>query len=176
MTTQSAQTSREDAAAGVPASDKDSGEPRQFISFKIGAEEYAIDILSVREIKGWTPTTTLPNQPEFVLGVMNLRGAIVPVFDLRCRFGLGLTQATRSHVVIIITALNRVIGLLVDAVSDILTVNADEIRAVPDTERDRAGSEFLTGIIAVNEGMVVLLSLEALFGATVIAKSGAMAA
>lgn len=174
MTTQTAPQPRDDFAPGVPAAA--SSEPRQFISFKIGAEEYAIDILSVREIKGWTSTTVLPNQPEFVLGVMNLRGAIVPVFDLRCRFGLGLTQATRSHVVIIITVLNRIIGLLVDAVSDILTVNPDEIRAVPDTERDRAGSEFLIGIIAINDGMVVLLSLEALFGATVIAKAGALAA
>lgn len=152
------------------------GAPRQFISFKVGNEEYAIDILSVREIKGWTTTTVLPNQPDFVLGVMNLRGAIVPVFDLRCRFGLGLTQATRSHVVIIVTALNRVIGLLVDAVSDILTVTPEEIRAVPETERERGASEFLTGIIAINEGMVVLLSLEALFGATVIAKAGGLAA
>ena len=176
MTTQTAPALRDDAALGAPALDGTGSEPRQFISFKVGQEEYAIDILSVREIKGWTQTTTLPNQPEFVLGVMNLRGAIVPVFDLRCRFGLGLTQATPTHVVIIVTALNRVIGLLVDAVSDILTVNAEEIRAVPDTERDRAGTEFLTGIIAVNDGMVVLLSLEALFGATVIAKSGAMAA
>ena len=175
MTTQTAPALRDDAMAAAPALDG-AGQPRQFISFKVGSEEYAIDILSVREIKGWTQTTTLPNQPEFVLGVMNLRGAIVPVFDLRCRFGLGLTQATPTHVVIIVTALNRVIGLLVDAVSDILTVNADEIRSVPDTERDRAASEFLTGIIAVNDGMVVLLSLEALFGATVIAKSGALAA
>lgn len=176
MTIQTAPALRDDSLAGAPSPDGAGGEPRQFISFKVGSEEYAIDILSVREIKGWTPTTTLPNQPDFVLGVMNLRGAIVPVFDLRCRFGLGLTQATPTHVVIIVTALNRVIGLLVDAVSDILTANADEIRAVPDTERDRAGNEFLTGIIAVNDGMVVLLSLEALFGATVIAKSGAMAA
>ncbi len=163
---------RDDAA--VPETDKGAG-PRQFISFKVGSEEYAIDILSVREIKGWTSTTVLPNQPEFVLGVMNLRGAIVPVFDLRCRFGLGLTQATRTHVVIIVTALNRVIGLLVDAVSDILTVNNEEIRPIPETDRT-ISSEFLTGIIAINDGMVVLLSLESLFGSTVLAKAGALAA
>lgn len=175
MTTQSAPQLREDAPAETLTPDK-GGAQHQFISFKIGSEEYAIDILSVREIKGWTSTTVLPNQPEYVLGVMNLRGAIVPVFDLRCRFGLGLTQATPSHVVIIITALNRVIGLLVDAVSDILTVGADEIHPVPDMERERTAAEFLTGIIAVNDGMVVLLSLEALFGSAVIAKAGALAA
>jgi purine-binding chemotaxis protein CheW len=177
MTTPSAPVPREDHAAGAPASAPEkAGGPRQFISFKVGAEEYAIDILAVREIKGWISTTVLPNQPEFVLGVMNLRGAIVPVFDLRCRFGQGLTQATRSHVVIIVSTLNRIIGLLVDAVSDILTVNADEIRPVPETERDRAGAEFLAGIIAVNDGMVVLLSLENLFGAAVVAKGATLAA
>jgi purine-binding chemotaxis protein CheW len=144
--------------------------PLQFISFKVGSEEYAIDILSVREIKGWTSTTVLPNQPEFVLGVMNLRGAIVPVFDLRCRFGLGLTQATPSHVVIIVTVMDRVIGILVDAVSDILTVNADEIRPVPETERT-AAVDFLSGIIPVNDGMVVLLSLDGLFASNITAKA-----
>jgi purine-binding chemotaxis protein CheW len=177
MTKQTAPQSRDESAHRTPSAVEHNGErTHQFISFKVGTEEYAIDILSVREIKGWTSTTVLPNQPDFVLGVMNLRGAIVPVFDLRCRFGRGMTQTTPSHVVIIVTALNRVIGLLVDAVSDILTVNAEEIRPVPETERERASAEFLAGIIAVNEGMVVLLSLETLFGSTVIAKAAALAA
>lgn len=135
---------------------------RQFISFRIADEEFAIDIMSVREIKGWTATTVLPNQPEYMLGVLNLRGSIVPIFDLRCRFGMGLTTATRSHVVIIVSVLNRTIGLLVDAVSDILTIQHTDIRSIPDV--DQAGVEqFLSGIITVNESMVVLLSLEALF-------------
>src|SRR5271157_4702862 len=99
------------------------GGVKQFISFKIGSEEYAIDIMAVREIKGWTETTALPNQPDYILGVMNLRGIIVPVYDLRCRFGMGLTEASRSHVVIIVAARDRMAGLLVDAVSDILTID-----------------------------------------------------
>jgi purine-binding chemotaxis protein CheW len=145
------------AAAGVQAAGV-----KQYISFKIGSEEYAIDIMAVREIKGWTETTVLPNQPEYILGVMNLRGTIVPVFDLRCRFGMGLTGASRSHVVIIVAVLDRIVGLLVDAVSDILTIDGSEIRAVPDMDR-AVSAKFLSGIVSVNETMVVLLALEQLF-------------
>jgi len=147
---------------------------QQFISFRVGEEDYAIDIMIVREIKGWTDATVLPNQPEFVLGVLNLRGTIVPVFDLRCRFGLGLTKATKSHVVIIVSVLDRILGLLVDAVSDILTVDRDQIRAVPEMDRS-ISSEFLSGIIAVNDGMVVLLSLEKLFGRETLTAASAAA-
>jgi purine-binding chemotaxis protein CheW len=151
------------------------GTMQQFISFRIGDEEYAIDIMTVREIKGWTEVTVLPKQPEFILGVLNLRGTIVPIFDLRCRFGLGLTQATKTHVVIIVSVLDRILGLLVDAVSDILTINSSEIRSVP--EMDRAVcTEFLSGIIAVNDTMVVLLSLESLFGRDAFSAATAVAA
>ncbi len=139
-----------------------SGEFRQFVSFRVGTEDYAINIMAVREIKGWTATTLLPNQPEYVLGVLNLRGTIVPIYDLRARFGLGMTQTTPMHVIMIVSVQDRVVGLLADAVSDILTVNSAEIREVPDIERGGA-TEFLAGIIPVGEMMVVLLSLEKLF-------------
>jgi len=148
---------------------------RQFISFRVGEEDYAIDIMTVREIKGWTDATALPNQPEFILGVLNLRGTIVPVFDLRCRFGLGLTKASKSHVVIIVSVLDRILGILVDAVSDILTVNSDQIRPVPQMDRS-VSAEFLSGIIAVNDSMVVLLSLDALFGREALTAASAVAA
>lgn len=133
----------------------------QFISLKVGAENYAIDILAVREIKGWTSTTVLPNQPDYVLGVLNLRGAIVPVFDLRGRFGQGLTETTPMHVVIIVKVKERTIGILVDAVSDILTVSSTEIQPVPDMER-AASTEYFSGIISVNDSTVVILCLEKL--------------
>ena len=136
--------------------------PRQFISFRIDAEQYAIDIMAVREIKGWTATTKLPNQPDYVLGVLNLRGAIVPIFDLRRRFGKGLTDATAMHVVMIVAVKDRTIGLLADAVCDILTVDPGEIRPVPDLDRSADG-DFLSGIIATKDGMVVLLALDSLF-------------
>lgn len=149
--------------------------PQQFISFRVGNEEFAIDIMAVREIKGWTETAPLPNQPDYNLGVMNLRGTIVPTFDLRRRFGMGGTEATPYHVVIIASVQERTIGLLVDAVSDILTVNEDEIRPVPDMERLSA-AEFLLGIITVEDHMVVLLSLEKLFHRGDLTKSGEIAA
>ncbi len=117
--------------SNAAASSAGAGAVKQFISFRIGGEEYAIDIMAVREIKGWTETTSLPNQPQHILGVMNLRGTIVPVFDLRRRFGMGLTEASRSHVVIIVAVLDRIVGLLVDAVSDILTIDSSEIARCP---------------------------------------------
>ncbi len=153
-----------------------SGGVRQFISFRVAEEEFAIDIMAVREIKGWTETTTLPNQPEYLLGILNLRGTIVPIFDLRCRFGMGLTTATRMHVVIIVSVLERTIGLLVDAVSDILTIQSADIRPIPDMDRVGAGPQFLSGIIPVNDEMVVLLSLEALFDKASMSSLPALAA
>jgi purine-binding chemotaxis protein CheW len=159
-TTMSAVLSAQSAAAS--AATAAGGGMKQYISFKIGGEEYAIDIMAVREIKGWTETTSLPNQAQHILGVMNLRGTIVPVFDMRCRFGMGLTEATRSHVVIIVAVLDRIVGLLVDAVSDILTIDSSEIRPVPEMNRGIA-TDFLSGIVSINEQMVVILSLEELF-------------
>ncbi len=146
------------------------GGMKQYISFKIGGEEYAIDIMAVREIKGWTETTSLPNQAQHILGVMNLRGTIVPVFDLRCRFGMGLTEATRSHVVVIVAVLDRIVGLLVDAVSDILTIDSSDIRPVPEMNRGVA-TDFLSGIVSINEQMVVILSLEELFSRASVEKA-----
>lgn len=134
----------------------------QFISFTLGKDEYAIDIMAVREIKGWTDTTPLPNQDPHVLGVLNLRGAIVPILDLRSRFGQGMTETTPMHVVIIVNVAERTFGILVDAVSDILTVEPEEIKPVP--EHDRSGGDaYLNGIINAGHGMVVVLSLKDLF-------------
>ena len=141
-------------------------ERRQFLSFSVGDESYAIDILAVREIKGWTRTTVLPNQPDYVLGVLNLRGAIVPVYDLRCRFGLGLTETTSKHVVIIVAVADRLMGLLVDQVSDILSADPNSIGPVPETSQTSEHA-YLAGIITVGDAMVVLLSLETLFTALV---------
>ncbi|WP_417688315.1 chemotaxis protein CheW [Roseibium sp.] len=134
----------------------------QFISFRLGDDEYAIDIMAVREIKGWTETTSLPNQPSHVLGVLNLRGAIVPILDLRSRFGQGLTETTSMHVVIIVNVSEKTFGILVDAVSDILTVEPAEIRPVPESDKT-GGADYLSGIINADEGMVVVLALEELF-------------
>lgn len=135
---------------------------KQFITFTLDAEEYGIDIMVVREIKGWTETTMIPNAPAHVRGVINLRGVIVPIFDLRARFGMGLTVPTAMHVVIIVAAGSRTVGLLVDAVSDIISVSPDAIRPVP----DMGGSEemsYLDGLVAIDSRMVTLVSLAGLF-------------
>ncbi|MDA8231625.1 MAG: chemotaxis protein CheW [Magnetospirillum sp.] len=139
-----------------------SGEARQFISFTIGAEEYGVDIMAIREIKGWTATTELPNTPAHVRGVINLRGSIVPIFDLRARFGGKPTEPTPRHVVIVVSVLKRVVGLLVDAVADIIAVADSDIQPVPELEQ-RNETAFLAGLVTVEGRMVALLDLEYLF-------------
>lgn len=134
----------------------------QFIAFKIGNEEYGVDIMAVREIKGWIPATRLPNAPHYVRGVINLRGLMVPIFDLRARFGGGETEITRTHVVIIVKVEERVFGVLVDGVSDILTITEDQIKPAPEMDRT-IDSGYLRGLVTINERMVALLILDRLF-------------
>lgn len=148
------------AADSAAAADNDAAS--QYITFTIGAEEYGVDVMAVREIKAWTETTALPNSPDYVRGVVNLRGHIIPIFDLRCRFGQGSTEPTPTHVIIIVTIADRVVGILADTVSDILTIRADEIRPVPMMDRD-VDAEFLSGLVSVQDRMVALLTLERLF-------------
>lgn len=136
---------------------------QQFITFTLGAEEYGIDIMVVREIKGWTDTTMIPNAPAHVRGVINLRGVIVPIFDLRARFGMGMTVPSKMHVVIIVAAGTRTIGLLVDTVSDIISVEPKAIRAVPEMGLP-SDDQFLDGLVALDDRMVTLVSLSGLFG------------
>lgn len=142
---------------------------RQYISFTIGAEEYGVDIMAVREIRAWVETTPLPNAPEYVRGVINLRGIIVPIFDLRARFGFGTTETSKTHVVIVVRVQSRTIGVLVDAISDILTVGHGEIAPVPDLERT-VDDTFLEGLLTVQERMVAILNLEKLFDAKSLSK------
>ena len=136
---------------------------KQFITFTLGEAEYGIDIMVVREIKGWTETTMIPNAPPHVRGVINLRGIIVPIFDLRTRFGIGVTVPTNMHVVIIVAAGTRTVGLLVDTVSDIISVDPKEIREVPEMGMPNE-DQFLEGLVAIESRMVTLVSLAGLFG------------
>jgi purine-binding chemotaxis protein CheW len=147
------------AAAATPTAM--AGLMRQFITFTLGAEEYGVDIMLVREIKGWAETTALPKAPPYVRGVINLRGVIVPILDLRARFGMGTTQPTPMHVVIIVNTGARTSGLLVDAVSDIISVEPDAIRPVPEMGLP-IEDQYLDGLVALNERMVTLVSLERL--------------
>lgn len=145
--------------------DRNSTTPSQFISFAIGSDQYGVDIMAVREIKGWTDITHLPNQPEYVRGVLNLRGVIVPIVDLRCRFGQGQTEATATHIVIIVQIAARLVGLLADRVLDIVSFESSKVQSVP---RIAAASRinFLSGLVTVDDTMIALIDLRYLLAFT----------
>lgn len=143
---------------------RDSSSTRQFISFTIGDEEYGVDIIAIREIKGWCAATALPDTPDYMRGVIDLRGAIIPILDLRTRFGGGATQVSSRHVIIVVAVDDQEVGILVDAVADIITVNADAIQAIPELEHTHR-AEVLSGIVAVEGRMVALLDLHRLLHA-----------
>lgn len=142
------------------------GESLQYLTFNLAGEEYGIDILKVQEIRGWVPVTKMPNAPIFVRGVMNLRGAIVPVIDLRLRFGLDAIEYTKLTVVIVVTVESdtgdRIIGMVVDGVSDVLNVNSPaEIQSSPDFGT-AVHTEFINGLVTAESGMVMLLDVDRL--------------
>jgi len=130
----------------------------QFISFAIGDDQYGVDIMSVREIKGWSDITHLPKQPDYVRGVLNLRGVMVPIIDLRCRFGQGLTEATPIHIVIIVQVGSRPVGLLADRVLDIVSFDASQIQPVPRIA-EASRIDFLSGLVTVDGTMIALIDL-----------------
>lgn len=133
----------------------------QFLTFRLGDEEYAVDILKVQEIKGYPAVARLPNTPPFIKGVLNLRGVVVPVMDLRARFGLEATIHDRSTVVIIVMVGARVVGLVVDSVSDVLDLPASAVQPPPELGA-HVDTSFLTGMARKGEHLVILLDLEKL--------------
>lgn len=130
----------------------------EFISFAIGDDHYGVDIMAVREIKGFTNVTALPGQPDYVRGVLDLRGVMVPIIDLRCRFAQGKTQATPQHVVIIVQIDERQVGLLADQVMDIVSFQAASIQPVPKVAQ-AARIDFLSGLVTIDGSMIALISL-----------------
>jgi purine-binding chemotaxis protein CheW len=138
----------------------------EFISFAVGDEQYGVNIMAVREIKNWSAITQLPNQPAYMRGVLNLRGVIVPIIDLRCRFGNGLTEATPMHVIIVIQIEGETVGLLADRVLDIIAVDPSQIQPVPKVSHD-ARTGFLSGLVAVEKTMIALIDLKALLASQI---------
>ena len=122
----------------------------ELIAFRLGGQEFCVDIMSVRDIRGWTPTTPLPHSPEYVKGVINLRGSVLPVIDLAARLGFRSTEPTARHVIIVTQVGNQSVGLLVDAVSDILTITSDTIQPTPDVASELARA-FMKGVLAIEE-------------------------
>ncbi len=139
---------------------------RELIAFRIGAQEFCVDIMSVREIRGWTPATALPQSPGFVRGVINLRGAVLPIIDLAARLGFPPAEPTARHVIIVAQIASQVVGLLVDAVSDILTVTDDLVQPTPDVASEMAKT-FVRGVLAVEGRMISLIALDNLLPAQV---------
>lgn len=143
----------------------------QFLTFSVQGGEYGVDIMKVMEIRGWADTTRIPNSPEYMRGVINLRGLVIPIFDLRARFGLGLTEANEKNVVIVISVGKRTIGILADAVSDILNIKEGEIQAAPETETVDVDSKYVNGLISTQSKMVVVLDVDHLFDSEVLKKA-----
>lgn len=143
-----------------PADVADGG---QFLTFQLEDEEYGLEILRVQEIKGYSKITPLPNTPREIKGVMNLRGSVVPIIDLRARFGLRETEYTRFTVIIVVTVGTKIVGLVVDAVSDVLNVGAKELVPTPDLGSG-VDTTFLTGIARTGDRLVSLLNIDRLVG------------
>ncbi|HEY9580483.1 MAG TPA: chemotaxis protein CheW [Rhizorhapis sp.] len=131
----------------------------QLITFQIGEQFLGVDIMAIREIRAWSPTTLLPHVPDYVRGVINLRGNVLPVIDLAARLGWGLTEPTGRHVIIVVRIDEQLHGLIVDAVNDIVTVDDEAMQAPPSLSTDSA-SAFLKGLVAVEDRMVMVLSLD----------------
>ncbi|MBX9909984.1 MAG: chemotaxis protein CheW [Beijerinckiaceae bacterium] len=132
---------------------------RRIVTFKVGDRTFGIDVGMVREIKGWQTTTPLPHAAPHVRGVLNLRGVILAVYDLRTSIGLGQTEATATHVIVVVDIEDKVAGLLVDSVSDIVDVPVSAVRPAPDLERDEHG--LIEGLVLLDTDIVALLDLGA---------------
>ena len=149
---QSQEQSREKATADAS---------RELLTFTLGNEEYGIDILKVQEIRGYEAVTTIANAPEFIKGVINLRGIIVPIVDMRIKFNLGSVTYDETTVVIILNVANRVVGMVVDGVSDVTTLKADEIKPPPEFGAG-LDTKYLQGLGIAGERMIILVDIEKL--------------
>lgn len=148
------------ATSGQPYLDSDAATD-EFLTFALGEEEYGVDILKVQEIRGYDAVTRLPDAPDYIKGVVNLRGTIVPVIDMRMKFRLVKVEYTAMTVMIVLNVGGRVVGIVVDSVSDVVRLGGEQIREVPELGAaiDR---QFLTGIGTLDERMLILLDIERL--------------
>lgn len=134
---------------------------REYLTFRLDKEEYGIDILKVQEIRGYEPPTRIANAPSFIKGVVNLRGTIVPIVDMRLKFNCAQAQYDSFTVVIILNLRQRIVGIVVDSVSDVLQLAAEDVRAAPEVE-STIGSEAVLGLGSLGERMLILLDIEKL--------------
>jgi purine-binding chemotaxis protein CheW len=143
---------------------EDTGEgsfAQEYLTFTLGPEEYAIDILKVQEIRGYEQPTTIANAPPFIKGVINLRGTIVPIVDLRIKFGVGVAEYTAFTVVIILNIGSRVVGIVVDGVSDVTTLAASQVRPAPEFAAS-VSTHYIEGLGTLGERMLIVVDIEGL--------------
>lgn len=156
--TQIAAPATASAAAGMPAG---GSERNEFLTFALGEESYGIDILKVQEIRGYEAVTTIPNSPPFLKGVINLRGTIVPIVDLRIKLNFDKVEYTKFTVVIIINIGSRVFGVVVDSVSDVMALTPEQIRPAPDFSGS-VDTQYLMGLATVDGRTLILMDIEKL--------------
>ena len=134
---------------------------RQLITFQLGDQYLGVDIMAIREIRAWSPATPLPNVPSHVRGVVNLRGVVLPVLDLRHRLGWGMTDPTARHVIIVVRIGEQLQGIIVDAVNDIVTVSTEDMQPLPDMG-EAAAAQFLDGLATIDQRLILVLALDRL--------------
>jgi len=132
---------------------------REFLTFRLGEEEYGIEILKVQEIRGYDAVTSIANTPDFIKGIVNLRGTIVPIIDMRIKLGLKKVEYNQFTVVIILNVATHVIGLVVDAVSDVTLLGAEQIRPAPDLGMT-LNTAYITGLGTIDHRMIILVDIE----------------
>lgn len=154
-------------SANTSGDQQHGGESRQVLTFVLGNETYGVDILRVQEIRGWSAVTKIPHAPPHVLGVLNLRGSIVPIVDLRMRFALERAEYTAITVIIVMSVVTpagrRDFGVVVDGVSDVVDVDSAEVKPAPEFGA-RGATDYLLGLVSIAERMVVLLDIDRLIG------------
>ena len=131
---------------------------QELIAFRIHGQEFCVDVMSIREIRGWTVATPIPQSPNFVLGVINLRGTVLPIIDLGARLGFPMSDPTARHAIIVAQIGTHVVGLLVEGVSDIFTVSESDIQPTPDVASEMA-KRFVRGVIAIDGRLISLIAL-----------------
>ncbi|MBN2886372.1 MAG: chemotaxis protein CheW [Chromatiaceae bacterium] len=138
-----------------------STDSREYLTFTLGAEEYGIDILHVQEIRGYDTVTKIANSPDFIKGVINMRGVIVPIIDMRLKFNLGEVEYNQFTVVIILNIVERVVGMVVDGVSDVIALRAEQIRPAPEFGAI-LDTAYINGLATLEERMVIMVDIEKL--------------
>jgi len=163
------------AAQSIRTSSLDEDAANQYLTFLLAGEEYGVDILKVQEIRSWEQPTMLPNTVDYVLGVINLRGTVVPIIDLRRRFSMEKSQFGQTTVVVVVKVSSadkeRTVGIVVDAVSEVYNVSDEQIRPAPDLG-GAISTEFVKGLATLDEKMIILLDIDKLITAGVLKEIG----